>query len=290
MVEVRKYAWVVAAVVAMAAHLPADTVPPEESLAIDTDAADPSAWVSVSNSTGKDQTYQVQADAFVSLKDQSPAQIHSTKPTAPVQLTFTPNNFSLKTGDSQSVKATWSHGGRLLAGRYQSTVSITSVGDGLVRAKKTVVATVAPVVLVTPVSSVVDAGTVRVGFVTTVMRYTVDANVQHIQFSVTATDLYLGGDPTQTAVTAIALNPAQAADIRAVYAQAAAGNAARFDATPTQLSGMRAFNTQALAFDSKQAAGFRQDMFVTLTWQQNEALKASGAYTGCVRLTAIVIP
>jgi len=149
--------------------------------------------------------------------------------------------------------------------------------------------TVSPNVSLTPVTSLVNAGTVETGEVTADVVFTIDANQEQASFYVEASPLYKGDDPTNTAVAPIAL---QDGSISVANGNPLAGytNCLTFGATGAPINGFPTLLSNTIPFESSQDGTFSQNVTVAIDWMQPNPQQPTGQYSGWVRLTALLLP
>ncbi|MBC8372472.1 MAG: hypothetical protein H8E53_02680 [Planctomycetes bacterium] len=103
----------------------------------------------------------------------------------------------------------------------------------------------------------------------------------------TVTALYRTDDPNAQQATPIPLHLASGASITPDNT----GTIARAGyVNDTMLDGMPAKSTSVISFQSNQENRFREDVGVTVTWNQSDPTRPRGLYHGKVKLTALVMP
>jgi len=155
------------------------------------------------------------------------------------------------------------------------------------------------------VTANVNLGNVQNGIFPGTLIFRVDANVEALDLTVTATNLYKG-DSAVIAVDqpdgTVALEPnpyviplvtsAGAAIAMASGNEVAGGdNIVPFDGgTPASINGLPGTQSLAGRFESSQGGHFSQPVNVTVRWNQGDPELPVGEYSGFVMLTAAVPP
>jgi hypothetical protein len=154
-----------------------------------------------------------------------------------------------------------------------------------------VVAHVQPRLAVTSQAPTVDVGLVQKGDFSATIGFRVEAGVDRIQLSVSATDLYKGGVPSEATVAPIPLATSRGVLIAPSDATALGGGSgvAKFIASGS-IGEFSAQTTECIAFGSKHQGRFGQDVRVIVTWSQDDDAKPQGEYCGRIRLTATILP
>ncbi len=126
---------------------------------------------------------------------------------------------------------------------------------------------------------------IQVGTTTADVGFRVQANQQTLTLGVGATDLYKGGDPTNTEVTPLKVDESLGATISPTNANPTDGasNVARFVSDIT-VNGMHGRRTNDISFESSQNGRFGQDVHVHLGWRQTDPVQPLGEYSGYVVL------
>jgi hypothetical protein len=151
---------------------------------------------------------------------------------------------------------------------------------------------VAPNVTMSSVASTVDAGSVQTGNFTATCVFRVDANMQIVSFFAEASPLYKGNDPTNTDVAPIPLNLSAGILLQPANGNAMGGldNNLAYGSATGVCDGFPTVVTETKAYESSQNNHFSQNVNVVVTWNQDDPEKPMGEYSGCVRLTALVLP
>ena len=159
-------------------------------------------------------------------------------------------------------------------------------------ATATIVATVNPNVAVKAQTPIVDAGTVQMGDFSATIDFRVDANKESVALAVEASQLYKGDDPANKEVAPIPLNLTKGVEIAPTNANPVSGgsNVASFVGEGSPVGAYPTMATKAILFESSQNNRFSQDVFVKVTWTQDDPEKPMGQYSGKVRFTAFLMP
>jgi hypothetical protein len=154
-----------------------------------------------------------------------------------------------------------------------------------------VVAHIAPRLTVTPQSPAVDVGLVQKGDFSATIGFRVEAGVERVQLSVSATGLYKGGVPTEVTVAPIPLAVSRGVLISPSDASPLGGGSGVANFIESGSIGeYDARVSESIAFGSKHQGRFGQDVHVTVTWSQDDGAKPPGEYCGRIRLTATILP
>jgi hypothetical protein len=142
-------------------------------------------------------------------------------------------------------------------------------------------------VAVSVITPNVPLGSIQTGVFPGEITFRVDANAEQVCLSVAATQLYKGDDPTNPTVTPIALAQSLGALIEPTNASPMNGgtNVGMYSA-PYDYNGFLGMQTDYICFESSQPGYFSQPVFVTVAWNQDDAEKPQGQYSGFVCLFA----
>ena len=171
-------------------------------------------------------------------------------------------------------------------------VATTVHGDAEGMATAHVYVVVDPNVTVGVMTATVNAGTVQTGDFTATIQFRVDANKESICLSAAASPLFKGDDPTGAEVPPIPLNMSAGILIAPTNANPLAnGNStASYTSEAVDIDGFPGIGTEAICYESSQNGHFSQDVFVTVTWNQDDPEKPTGEYSGKVKLLALLLP
>jgi len=169
-------------------------------------------------------------------------------------------------------------------------LALVSYGDTQGMAVCTVYVNVDPNVAVAARTATVDAGTVQTGDFSAVCEFRVDANKQQVSLYVCASELYKGDDPSNTEVAPIPLNLSAGVLIDPTNANPLAGGSkvASYVGSGDPVDGFPTQCTEVIPFESSQNNHFSQSVFVTVVWTQDGPEKPLGAYSGKVKLVAML--
>ena len=139
----------------------------------------------------------------------------------------------------------------------------------------------------------VDIGSIAFGEFDAVITFRIDANVESVKITITATDLYKGDTAASTWKI-----PVKRGDDTGALVQPAMGNAmgghsnllAWLAGHVAYPNGMNASVSETVEFESGQNGHFSQDVDVTITYDQNYAELPRGEYSGFVKLVAEIDP
>lgn len=144
-----------------------------------------------------------------------------------------------------------------------------------------------------PLTANVDAGDIQSGEFSAICEFRVDVNLQSVNLSVRATDLWKGDDPLGVEVLPIPLYQPPGAMIAPTNANPTGSgtNIGVFDpAVFFDINGFVALGTNQIEFESSQNNHFSQSVFVTCTWNQDDPEKPVGEYSGFVQLLCLLVP
>ena len=115
--------------------------------------------------------------------------------------------------------------------------------------------------------------------------FRIDSNLQYVTIGVSASDLYKGGQ------TGGEVLPIPVADSEGVLVNPEFSNAALLVYnTDEEVNGLLGSTFTPREFESTQSGHFSADVDVRVTWDQDDAEKAQGDYSGYVKLFALIIP
>jgi hypothetical protein len=149
-----------------------------------------------------------------------------------------------------------------------------------------------PEIALVPPGSSQNVGLVRRGTLTGSLTFYLDCTRPKVSLFVEASDLYFNSDPSNLRVAPIPLIRRRGAEIDPDKADVLGGGnkTARFITEGDTVTGYPTYKTEAIAFEARDERRFRQDVTVTVEWDQDDAFKPAGYYAGVVKLTAIVLP
>jgi hypothetical protein len=149
-----------------------------------------------------------------------------------------------------------------------------------------------PNVTMGAVASTVDAGSVQTGDFTATCVFRVDANKQIVSFYAEASPLYKGNDPTNSDVAPIPLNLSAGILLQPDNGNAMGGlsNVLSYGTATGVCDGFPTVLTETKAYESSQNNHFSQNVTLVVSWNQDDPEKPMGEYSGCVRLTALLLP
>lgn len=155
-----------------------------------------------------------------------------------------------------------------------------------------VFATVNPNVAVGVLTPIVDAGTVQMGDFSATIAFRIDANMQFVALFCSASPLYKGDDPTEPEVPEIPLNISEGVVIAPTDANPvnAGSNVAAYTGPGENIGDYPTEATETIVFESSQNNHFSQDVYLTVTWNQDDPEKPMGQYSGKVKLTVLLLP
>lgn len=143
--------------------------------------------------------------------------------------------------------------------------------------------TVEPTVTIASYASGEDL-TVGSAIVSGTYTFRIDANVDHLNIMVSASNLYKAGDVNSEVLPILVYKPAGIA----VYPSQGAGAVLPYDSSHS-INGFPAEKTAMRIFESSQNGRFSQDVDVKVSWDQNDPRKPQGHYIGFVHLFAMVL-
>ena len=143
------------------------------------------------------------------------------------------------------------------------------------------------------VTSNVDLGQVQVGPFPGEIIFRIDANVEQVDISVQASNLYKGDVPTSLFI--IPVKTGEATDGAMVQpelgnAVVGHGNLLAWLSGVITVNGFDGVGSEAWTFESSQSGHFSQDVTVGLEYDQTDPELPKGEYSGWVKLIATVLP
>ncbi len=153
---------------------------------------------------------------------------------------------------------------------------------------------VVPNVSVAAKTSVVNAGIIQTGqksdFSATIV-FSIAANSMKVKMYLEASDLYIGDNPTSTAVAPIPVDTAKSAGISMQSGQTGGKprNAAWAGAGADILS-YKTKSTEIVEFETSRQGSFNEDVACTIFYTQPDPSKPVGQYGGKVRLVTMITP
>jgi len=145
-------------------------------------------------------------------------------------------------------------------------------------------------------TSNVGLGDIQTGLINGSLAFSVNANMEAVSISASATSLYKGNDATNTEVAPIALNAEAGATYIAPNANPLQGGSNSASCAengtipaPNGDGDMTLFECDTISFESSQDGYFSQDVMVELQWHQDDPEKTTGQYSGYVFFWASVL-
>jgi hypothetical protein len=144
-------------------------------------------------------------------------------------------------------------------------------------------------IAVSVITGNVNLGSVQMGQFPGEVTFRVDANAEAVNLSAAATQLYKGDDPTNPTVAPIPLYTTAGALIEPTDASPFNGGSdiAQFT-SPFNYNGFLGMQSDYIPFESSQPGYFSQNVFVTVSWNQDDPEKPQGQYSGWVCLYASI--
>lgn len=144
-------------------------------------------------------------------------------------------------------------------------------------------------IAVSVITANVNLGSIQMGTFPGEVTFRVDANAEAVNLSAAATQLYKGDDPTDPTVSPIPLWTSYGALIEPTDASPIHGgsNVGMFT-SPFNYDGFLGMQSEYITFESSQQGYFSQNVFVTVAWNQTDAEKPQGEYSGFVCLYASI--
>ena len=150
---------------------------------------------------------------------------------------------------------------------------------------------VVPNVAVGVLSSSVDAGQVQTGDFSSTILFRIDANMEDVNLTPYASNLYKGDDPTNDEVKPILVNVSDGILIEPTNANPTNGSSNIAGLVgPADINGFPGFEFAPINFESSQNGHFSQDVAITVTWTQDDPEKPQGEYSGYVQLYCMLTP
>ena len=143
------------------------------------------------------------------------------------------------------------------------------------------------------VTSNVDLGQVQIGAFPGQVIFRIDANVEQVDISVMASDLFKGDVPTS--LFRIPVKTGASGDGAMVEpalgnATVGHGNLLAWLSGVVTVNGFEGVGSEAWTFESGQNGHFSQDVTVSLEYDQIDPELPKGEYSGWVKLIATVLP
>ena len=143
------------------------------------------------------------------------------------------------------------------------------------------------------VTSNVDLGQIQIGRFPGEVVFRVDANVEQVELSVEASNLYKGDVPTSPYVIPVSTGAAtDGALVQCELGNAVAGhgNLLAWLTGVVMINGFEGVASETWTFESGQDGHFSQDVTVSLEYDQADPELPQGEYSGWVKLVATVLP
>jgi hypothetical protein len=149
-----------------------------------------------------------------------------------------------------------------------------------------------PTLAINAKTPIVDAGTIRTGDFCALVVFTVEANREKVIMFLEGSDLHKGGNPSDNKVGPIPLNTSKPAEIIAHHGKRNSGlpNTALWNGAGDPIAGFPSKKTETVTYESGQKGQFKQDVSCRIWYTQPVAPKATGQYSGKVKLTAMIGP
>ena len=115
--------------------------------------------------------------------------------------------------------------------------------------------------------------------------FRIDSNMQYVTIGICASDLYKGGQ------TGGEVLPIPVADSEGVIVNPEFSNASTlaYNTDDPDVGGLAGSSFTQQEFESTQSGHFSADVDVTVTWDQDDAEKPQGDYSGYVKLFALIM-
>jgi hypothetical protein len=151
-------------------------------------------------------------------------------------------------------------------------------------------AAVPPSVAVAAIQPTWDLTVLQTGSFSATLTWQIEANVPSVQMMVEASDLFRADDPTNTDVAPIPLDTDRPVVIAAEHATPVAGGSDRvvWVGPGTPIGAFPTSRTETVTFESSQPFIFRQTVSTQIFFNQREAVKPAGTYTGRVKLATMI--
>ncbi len=149
-----------------------------------------------------------------------------------------------------------------------------------------------PNIAVTPATPIVDAGTIQTGDFWAIIKFTIGANLETVNMTLEASDLWKGDDPLNSDVLPIPLKSDAPAEITAQYGNEinAGDNKALWNGPGANIGNYPTKTTETVTYESSQNGHFSQDVSCKIFYNQADPEKTVGQYSGKVKLTAFITP
>jgi hypothetical protein len=255
-----------------------------QTLDLAVDAATTSVKLTVSNGSQQDETYTFKATPL--------ARIDATQDqTLNLKASFQPATLTVKAGESQTTQLIISNLGQVHAGTYRTTVSVLGP-DGSERSHSTATCKLSPAVAFVSVNPSIEAGSVKVGAISVIGQFAVEANTNRIQLQVVATGLYLNDDPNSHITPPIPLDQVLGLNVASTSGLQGTGKISWLVNGNAVIGDTPATSTDpfALTAPGTSLTGIRDNLFFTIVWRQDDSSKPAGSYSGRVKVTALVLP
>jgi hypothetical protein len=150
-----------------------------------------------------------------------------------------------------------------------------------------------PGVKVTTKSATVYVGAVQPGDFSVTIEFTVAANVSKVTMFLEASDLYRGGDTTNTSgIGSIALDTGRPAEIIVSSGTRISGppNNITWLGTGNPIANFPGKKTETVTYEFSSSGDVTHNVFCKIWFDQGNVISTSGQYICQVRLTAAVVP
>ena len=154
-----------------------------------------------------------------------------------------------------------------------------------------VLVTVSPNIAITPLSPIVDAGTVQSGDFTATLVFAIGANMESIKMFVEGSSLYKGDNPLDNTVSPIGINVTKPVGITIQFGNRMNGlpnQAAWTSVVGAPIGAYPTLSTETVQYESSQNGHFSQNVSLVLTYSQPDPEKPQGQYSGKVRLNVLL--
>jgi hypothetical protein len=137
----------------------------------------------------------------------------------------------------------------------------------------------------------IDMGAVQTGDFSYDIPFRVDANTQSVKFMAGVSKLFKGDDPLSE-VLPIDINLLEGVGMKGAMSNPTGGHApvAAYAGAETDIEGFPGMETEWVTYESSQLGHFSQYFTLTPTWNQPDAEKPMGEYSGNVELWGMVVP
>jgi hypothetical protein len=151
--------------------------------------------------------------------------------------------------------------------------------------------TVAPNITVVPTTPQINAGTVQNTAFTAQAGWTVHANMQEVTFSMAASSLYKGDDPTRTDAPPIGVKTSVPASFICPNAnRVASGNILAWTGGADVIGAFPSTKTEAAVWASSTPGRLSQDCTSIVTYNPPASEQPTGIYSGKIQLVVLLIP